>query len=524
MKFLPFFILLISSLFSQDINEITKILTGKSEKIVKCLRPYELYYKANLNKFDRSAQNAIEKINFTRSKKTTHKFISVRGFEINYSKSGNDAVPLASNDGDTIPDYVQSVASYFDYSFDLQVTTLGFDNPKLNSNYRVDIVNLGNSYGTTAEDGNGSTYIRMDNDYIGFGANNDPNKELGSAKVTAAHEFKHAIQYVQDKELWLDFSNSWVETDATWTEELVYDHVDDYYNYLNASQLVNPSRSLHNLTGTGSYQDVIFQIVFSEIYGNQAMVDFWNDRKQNPFRTYYETFNFVLSGRGGLNEFATNYFVWNHYTNQRSINGFGYPEANFYRSYNISNSISSEGVINGQSLAMSSNPYEVNVSQDVYMSFSVNSSDLKIIVAGYKDNNAVIDRSVFTKGANQVVSQFKSSEYDSIYLLVYNTLTGNQSIDYELTTSFSSDPIIIDGDQKVNLSKNPVMNNLNFVSKSSSVIKYEIYNVLGQRVKIGNTGVSTNHSISLKGIAAGIYFLRVSDKNYQDVLKFVRVR
>jgi hypothetical protein len=525
MKFMLLFLSALSCLLSQDLSQITKILTGKSEYTVKCSRPYQLFYNANKNSFSPSEQFVIESIKNKRSKKLTHKFLSARGFEINYAVSGSDAVPLASNDSDTIPDYVQNVASYFDESFDVEVTQLGFDNPMTNQAYRVDLVELnGSSYGTTVPNGNGSTYIEMDNDYIGYGNNNDVNKPLGSAKVTAAHEFKHSIQYVQDKDLWLDFSNSWVETDATWAEELVYDHVDDYYNYLNGSQLANPLRSLHNLTSTGSYEDVIFQIAFSEQYGNQQMVNYWKDRKLNPSKTYYETFERILQNLGGFNKFASTYFLWNHFTGSRSVTNFGYPEANFYPNYQVLRSISSEGAISGDVLAMSSRSYKLDFIQNEYLLFTIAEPNANMMIAGHRNNEVIVDYDVFSKGLTQVTSTHKVNDYDSAYLIIYSPLKGNQTISYNLSTSLSPTPVINEADQQVRLAQNPVINELKLVSKSGKALSYEIFNIIGQRVKKGITSSSTFHSIPLSNIAGGLYFIRVKDRNYQEVLKFVRVK
>ena len=42
----------------------------------------------------------------------------------------------------------------------------------------------------------GSTIIVLHNNFINFPSNTDPDGVvLGAAKVTAAHEFQHAIQY-----------------------------------------------------------------------------------------------------------------------------------------------------------------------------------------------------------------------------------------------------------------------------------------------------------------------------------------
>lgn len=73
-------------------------------------------------------------------------------------------------------------------------------------------------------------YCVLDNDYAEYG---DANTPLDLMRVTAAHEFFHAVQFAYDA-----FEDRWLmEGSATWVEDEVYDDVNDSRNYLSLGQL-----------------------------------------------------------------------------------------------------------------------------------------------------------------------------------------------------------------------------------------------------------------------------------------------
>jgi hypothetical protein len=94
-----------------------------------------------------------------------------------------------------------------------------------------------------------SAYCVVDNDFSGaqFGTAHPPEDLL---RVTAAHEFHHAVQFAYDA-----FEDSWLmEGTATNMEETVYPHVDDNVAFLRrASQLTAPHVPLDR-GGLGDYE------------------------------------------------------------------------------------------------------------------------------------------------------------------------------------------------------------------------------------------------------------------------------
>ncbi len=153
-------------------------------------------------------------------------------FSLTYDTSGADAVPVADVDpANGVPDYVENVALYFDEVWAVEIDTLGFAAPPLaGGTYAVSFESM-QYYGYVAivSPVPGATRIVMHNTFVGFPGNDDPaGTAVGAGKVTAAHEFKHATQYIATR--WAE--GGWSELDATWVEDVVFDEVNDYYHYL----------------------------------------------------------------------------------------------------------------------------------------------------------------------------------------------------------------------------------------------------------------------------------------------------
>jgi len=248
-------------------------------------------------------------------------------FRVTYVTSGSNAVPTADGNTNGIPDYVERVALYFDQSWDKEVTELGFTAPPASSSnpYLISFENM-EYYGYTEPiSGTNGTHIVMHNTYSGFPANNDPEgKVIGAAKVTAAHEFKHALQFMSAG--WNGESANWLEMDATWAEDIVYDYVNDYYNYLTGSGnlFTTPATTLN----PGSYEDATFSHYFSQSISEVFWVEVWKAIEENTNLTMVEALTSVLSeyGKSFQHEFNSAY-VWHAASGSRAVAGFGFDEA-----------------------------------------------------------------------------------------------------------------------------------------------------------------------------------------------------
>lgn len=156
-------------------------------------------------------------------------------FKLHYAESGIHAVYGADGDPDTIPEYVISFGAYFEQAWDHEVNEMGYAPPPSDGtgggDDRFDVyIKSMNYYGYTSVESD-HPYIVVHKNYVGFESNLDPEgSRIGNMKITAAHEFFHAIQYFYDD--WNDDSIWWEENTAVWMEDEVFDEVDGYLNYL----------------------------------------------------------------------------------------------------------------------------------------------------------------------------------------------------------------------------------------------------------------------------------------------------
>ena len=256
-------------------------------------------------------------------------YISPSGyFRLTYSTSGGDAVPSTdTSPANGIPDYVEKIAGYCDHSVDVECYTLGFTTPAHSPYYEIDFESMG-YYGYTSGVGTYGSTITLHNTFVGFPPNDDPEGNVwGAAKATVAHEFKHASQRAGSR--WTE--GGWVELDATWVEDVVYDVVNDYYNYLpSGSPISHPATSLDS-GGSGSYEDCVYETWMSETWGNQIIVDLWDWRITHTSQAMLSSYDQILSDNGSsVTGGWPTFCAWNYATGTRALAGLGYGEAADY--------------------------------------------------------------------------------------------------------------------------------------------------------------------------------------------------
>lgn len=182
-------------------------------------------------------------------------------FCIHWTDTGSHAVSPTDANANSTPDYVETVQADMENVWAVIVDDLGFKAPKsdLTSDntvpgadaakldvYLVDSGKYG-AYGyCTTDDPNlldptrgyeyfdASAYCALDDDFVPSQFGGAPTDE--SRRVTAAHEFFHAVQlaYAAGHKTWMS------EGTATLMEDVVYDDVDDNYQYLVRSSLRQP--------------------------------------------------------------------------------------------------------------------------------------------------------------------------------------------------------------------------------------------------------------------------------------------
>jgi hypothetical protein len=285
-------------------------------KPLKCLTPYVLDFERMRETMDGTAASEIAGYlrGETIGKTTSMTYNSPDGlFRLTYETSGPNAPPQDDvNPANGVPDYVEWVASYCDSSWHREIDQLGFNAPALSPGdlYPISFENMG-AYGYTVQLSGGRSRIVLENDFFGFPANQDPDgRQKGAAKVTCAHEFKHASQMNTTGAMSM---GGWVELDATWMEDVVYDLTNDYYNYLGSgSGISNPELSLDD-GGSGSYEDCIWQHHLCETYGLGMGLDLMHRREAYPGEAALLSWAATIEAQGSdLQTAITNFATWNY--------------------------------------------------------------------------------------------------------------------------------------------------------------------------------------------------------------------
>ncbi len=245
--------------------------------------------------------------------------------------------------------YVDSVAAIFDHVWKMQIDVLGYDAPPTDKGkgggleYDVYIVSLGGgTFGVTYwEDDDAvstgsnqryATYMEIDNDYLFYRTSG-----LNGLRVTAAHEFHHAIQ-IGSYGIWPNVSQGdlyFYEMTSTWIEDVVYPQINDYLfdapRYFR--QFVgSASRSIPFLTYDmwlyPGYERAVFLHYLARRHGNEVIREVWKGIAHAPFKISVDQ---VLKQAGTRfeAEFA-NFSYWNFYTADRANRDRYYPEGHLY--------------------------------------------------------------------------------------------------------------------------------------------------------------------------------------------------
>ncbi len=263
-------------------------------------------------------------------------YVSPTGlFSLHYVTTGADSVPDVDVDpANGVPDFVERCAAYADRSWSVEVDSLLFAPPVLPPDGTYDITFLGlpsGTYGYCTVSG-ATTEIVLHRSFLGgtgwAGPNDDPDGvQLGRAKVTIAHELKHASQFSSSG--WTE--GLWNEADAMWAEDIVYPQVNEYRYWVDMfslSQLDAPWVRIDNDDGQGNYEDCLWHHWISGQWGSAGMREFWTRREQFPTEPVTDSFAalFAAHGTDWPSAYA-GHLEWCWFTESRAQAGFGFADA-----------------------------------------------------------------------------------------------------------------------------------------------------------------------------------------------------
>ncbi|GJM44856.1 MAG: hypothetical protein DHS20C21_16980 [Gemmatimonadota bacterium] len=228
-------------------------------------------------------------------------------FRISFDRDGVHAVPAPDLDASGIPDHVERVGAWAETAWQTLVQEDGFATP-LTTDGRLDIsFRQMSAYGYTDVRG-GVPALVLHRNFEGFPANSDPQgSAYGAAKVTVAHELKHAIQYASSG--WSE--GGWLEADATWAEDRVFPATNDYVRYLPFGSPVSHPADWMPV----SYEDCLWQQVVAGTEGVDALVRFFERRSANRAEPVLVSFDETLrAGGSSLSRALETLGLWSYFS------------------------------------------------------------------------------------------------------------------------------------------------------------------------------------------------------------------
>ncbi len=445
-------------------------------------------------------------------------------FKIFYETTGTHAVPMADGNGNSIPDYVEWAAQAFDSSYAHTITTLGFTDPiPQGDQYHVYLKNIGNVYGTTHKDSRspGGTYISLHHNFIGFPPNDDrESHQKGSIKVTAAHEFKHAVQFAQNE--WRGEPDNWAEMDATLMEEVIYDEVNDYYNYLfgfSGTVFSSPGTSII----PGSYQHITWALFFYERFGPTFWTKVWELIEQDPMNiTFLGAIEQALLAKGeDYSKSLAELYMW-HLSSGPSLSSatFGFKERHYYpnafvrhKPFALSDSLSQSNFINGFSAHFMDVRLQDDADGQARFVFEHTRPEMQFGFVAYLKNGKIEHKIVSGKadGVTDYYSPWNWNEVNRVAITVFNTEPGSSSVfKYALMSNAPDTPYL---DQNYPNPFNPVTT-ISYGLTARQNVKLEIFDYTGrfiQKLVDRNQNPGVYHvDFDARNLASGVYLYRLT--------------
>ena len=279
-------------------------------------------------------------------------------FKMHYDTLGPEAVPAADGNLNGVPDYVEKCAAYCDTSIGKHMALSYLLPPSdggIGGDLRYDVYfEEMIYYGYAQPESPGpepwndyTSYLVLHRDFLGFPPNTDPEgNQAGAAKATAAHELHHAVQFAYnvDAELWF------MELDATYMEDIVFDQVNDNYNYL-GSFFNNPTTALMDNT-SHFYSCFIWGLYLAQRFDTALMTDLWEGAR---YTTTYAALSDTLLERFGWSQDSAfaEFTTWNFCTNFRAdgahhTEAANYPAITIGRTHNTYPVIAQVPLVNPQ--------------------------------------------------------------------------------------------------------------------------------------------------------------------------------
>lgn len=272
-------------------------------------------------------------------------------FRIHYTTTGSDAVDATSTNSFGIPDYVYETANAATYSRRLLVDSLGYHEPagddgRDGPESDIYIVNRGGQdYGYTVPEapaagaeGRYAAFTVVDNDFSTGEGYFTPG--INGLYVTVAHEYFHAVQLnyqLREEDIFF------LETSSVWFEDVAYDDVNDYFNYL-PRYFRTPSLPMNTRDGFHEYGNGLWLAFLAKRFDIHIVRQIWEQIESSPALLASE--NILVSLGHTLSDAFSEFAQWMYFTGSRADPDKYFPESPLYpliafdRTLNLQTSVS----------------------------------------------------------------------------------------------------------------------------------------------------------------------------------------
>ncbi len=522
-------------------------------------------------------------------------------FKIHYVVSGEDSV--FESDVDTLPadghpDYVNRCAEIVDHVWEYEIDTLAYDQPPSDDwhtpnggdgKYDIYLVNMEAGYlGMTYPEAyymypGAISYIVLRNDYSIY--TKPPyslyDDQYDGMKVTAAHEFFHAIQLGMDATEYggsaPNYKPYWMEMTAVWMEDMVYDEINDYVGYLYyfyhfpwLSLKTFGSNPDDEASYYHCYASCVWPIYLSERFGSEIIRHIWircgDVAGDNAFSA---TDEMLASAGTSFDQAFQEFTIWNYFTSIRADTLTFYSEGHLFpQTFIYSTQNHSSG---SYPLLVDAAPRPPDNLGSNYVSFRTNTSvaaDLNIgfygdssaawevSLIGYKSDNppwfSQINLNDLQNGTETVQNWHL---YEKIIMIPAVTTWSDASFNYAYTASVDTS-VDVEDEEVANVpSSVRLFQNYPNPFNATTLIPFtvaprpvdgsqltvhslipttlKIYNILGQEIKtiVDEEKLPGTYEVYWDGtdnsgvqVASGIYFYRLRAGQHSEVKKMLLVK
>ncbi|MBL8026194.1 MAG: hypothetical protein JNL74_07275 [Fibrobacteres bacterium] len=324
------------------------------EQPVRCGTAYHQYCLQNINRLPPALAARLKKSSSYYMSKTAtdslqKRYLSPSGkFPIYYYTQGTSAVPDSdavtlsptgqwqkSTNG--VPDYVEWVAQAADSSYKVIRNYLGYADG--NDSIRINMINLESGIYAYTYD---NRLMEVDNNLSFFDKRRVDIKDRFC--VTIAHELFHVIQFHY---VGSPINTFFCEPSATWMEEKIYPHVNDYIQYINSSKsLFQNTNQVLDTFSYSNYDRVVWPMYLDEKYGHEANRYVWE-----AFRDGKTNFDEVFGGSirrknlsGNIDTVMADFGKWLFCTGKRSAFSTGFRDAAYWPDAPVKNITNGEDI------------------------------------------------------------------------------------------------------------------------------------------------------------------------------------